>query len=185
MTDDAQTLEHVAGGDRDAFERFVRRHEGAVLRYIRTRTADPDRAEDALQETFITAWRRADGYRGAGSARAWLLTIARNAVHRQYRRSAGEPESFQPLDAIAVGAGWGRDPDEAWTSRIAAAELVERGFHGLSEEDREVLLLRDLEGFGNEEVAELLELSLAAVKSRVHRARLRFMEKVRGIDESA
>lgn len=183
MTGDPELLERAAGGDRRAFERFVEEHEGAVFRYIRTRTDDPEVAEDALQETFIAAWRSADTFRGSGSARAWLLTIARNAVRRQYRRPAGAPDDFEPLDAAAVRAGWGRDPDEAWTDRIAAAQIVERGFETLSADDREVLVLRDLEGFGNGAVAEMLGLSLAAVKSRVHRARLRFMESVRGIDE--
>ena len=178
-----EQLERVAAGDRRAFERFVERHEGAVLRYLRTQTTDPEVVEEALQETFIAAWRSAETFRGRGSARAWLLTIARNAVRRQYRRPAGAPETFEPLDAVAVRAGWGREPDEAWTDRIAARQVVERAFETLSPEDREVLLLRDLEGFGNQEVAELLGLSLAAVKSRVHRARLRFMESARGNDE--
>lgn len=183
MTDDAELLARAAAGDRRAFRRFVEDHEGAVLRYIRTRTGDTGMAEDALQETFIAAWRHAGSFRGDGPARTWLLAIARNAVHRQHRRSAGEPEAFEPLDEIAVRAGWGRDPDEAWTERIAAAQLVERGFAQLSPDDREILVLRDIEGLGNAEVARLLGLSLSAVKSRVHRARLRFMESVRGIDE--
>lgn len=190
MTGDARALERVAGGDRSAFEPFVRRHEGAVLRYIRTRTSDPDVAEDALQETFIAAWRGARTFRGNGSARAWLLTIARNAVRRQYRRTAGQPEAHEPLEAAAVadvaaGAGWGRDSNDRWNDRIAAREVVARGFERLSSDDREILLLRDLEGVGNEEVADMLELSVAAVKSRLHRARLRFMESVRGTHESA
>ena len=183
MTDEPELLERAADGDRRAFEHFVRKHEGAVLRYIRTQTSDDDVAEEALQETFIAAWRHADGFRGDGSPRAWLLTIARNAVRRQYRRPAGAPETFEPLDSAAVRAGWGREPEDRWTDRITAAQVVERGFTGLSPEDREVLVLRDLEGLGNEETAELLGLSVAAVKSRVHRARLRFMESVRRIDE--
>ena len=183
MTDSAELLERAAAGDRRAFERFVEQHEAAVYRYIRTQTDDPDVTEEALQETFIAAWRRAETFRGDGSARAWLLTIARNAVRRQYRRPAGEPDAFEPLDGVAARAGWGREPDEAWIDRIAAGQLVARGFQALSAEDREVLVLRDLEGLGNGEVAVLLGLSLPAVKSRVHRARLRFMESVRGIDE--
>lgn len=182
MSDDAELLGRAAAGDRRAFRRFVEDHEGAVLRYIRTRTDDPGVAEDALQETFIAAWRHAGSFRGDGAARAWLLTIARHAVHREQRRPAGEPEAFEPLNE-AVRAGWGRDPDEAWTERIAAAQLVERGFAQLSPDDREVLVLRDLEGLGNREVARLVGLSLPAAKSRVHRARLRFIESVRGIDE--
>ncbi|MFO7895082.1 MAG: sigma-70 family RNA polymerase sigma factor [Longimicrobiales bacterium] len=180
MSDDPEWLSRAAAGDRRAFERFVASHEPAVLRYVRTQTDDPEVVEDSLQETFIAAWRGADTFRGQGSARAWLLTIARNAVRRQYRRPAGAPDTFEPLDAFAARAGWGRDPDETWTDRIAARQVVERGFERLSPEDREVLVLRDLEGFGNEEVAGMLGLSLAAVKSRVHRARLRFMENVRG-----
>lgn len=180
---DAELLERSAAGDRRAFERFVTAHEGAVLRYVRTRTDDPAVAEDALQETFIAAWRSANTFRSDGSARAWLLTIARNAVRRQYRRPAGAPDAFEPLDAAAVRAGWGRDPHDEWADRIAAAQVLARGFQGLSPEDREILVLRDLEGLGNEETAALLGISLPAVKSRVHRARLRFMENVRGIDE--
>jgi RNA polymerase sigma-70 factor (ECF subfamily) len=183
VSDEGTALERAAEGDRRAFERFVEEHEAAVLRYIRTQTRDPDVVEEALQETFIAAWRSADTFRDDGSPRAWLLTIARNAVRRWYRRPAGAPDTFEPLDAVAVRAGWGRDPDEEWTDRIAARQVVERGFEALSAEDREVLVLRDLEGFGNGDVAEMLGLSLAAVKSRVHRARLRFMESVRGIDE--
>lgn len=183
MTADPELLERAAAGERRAFERFVKEHEAAVYRYVRTRTGDPEVAEDALQETFIAAWRSAHTFRGGGSARSWLLTIARNAVRRQYRRPAGAPERFEPLDAVAVRAGWGRDAGEAWTDRIAAAQLLERGFDALSADDREVLVLRDLEGFGNEEVADMLGLTVGAVKSRVHRARLRFMESVRGIDE--
>lgn len=106
-------------------------------------------------------------------------------MRRQYRRPAGAPDSFEPLESVAVRAGWGRDPGEAWNDRIAAGQIVGRGFERLSPDDREVLVLRDLEGFSNEDAAALLGLSLAAVKSRVHRARLRFMETVRGIDESA
>lgn len=184
MTDDARMLEAVARGDRVAFERFVRRHEAAVLRYARSQTPDEERAADALQETFIAAWRSAGTFRGPDSARGWLLAIARNAVRRQYRRPAGAPERFEPL-AAAAQAGWGREPGEAWTARIAARELVERGFEALSPEDRELLLLRDLEGFRNEDVAGILGLSVPAVKSRLHRARMRFMATVREIDERA
>ena len=181
MTDDARILERVAGGDRAAFEAFVRRHRDTVRRYARAVAGDDDAAEDAVQEVFIAAWRGAAGFRGGTSARAWLLVIARNAVRRQHRRSAGEPPSFEPLETVALQAGWGRSPDDDWTDRLAAAEVVERGLAALGDDDREILLLRDMEGFTNDEAAEVLGLSLPAVKSRLHRARLRFMANVRGV----
>lgn len=187
MTDaDAEDLRRTAGGDREAFERFVDRHEAGVLRYVRNVVADPDRAEDALQDTFVAAWRGAAGFRGEGSARAWLLTIARNAVRRQGRRRAGEPERFVPLDSLALTAGWGQPAaDDDPARRLETRELVERGFRGLDAADREILVLRDLEGFTNEEAARTLGLSVAAVKSRLHRARLRFTGNLREVDHAA
>lgn len=184
--DDADCLRRTAAGDAAAFEAFVGRHEAAVLRYLRGISADADRAEDALQETFIAAWRGAAGYRGGASARGWLLAIGRNALRRQHRRRAGEPAELLPLEALAREAGWGRDPDDASLRRLEARERLERGFEGLSAEDREVLILRDLEGLSGEEAAAVLGIGLAAEKSRLHRARLRFTANLRrSTDEGA
>lgn len=176
--DDAALLRRSAAGDRAAFEAFVERHEAAVLRFCRALTDDADRAEDAFQEAFIAAWRAAGAFHGGASARAWLLAIARNAARRQYRRHGDEPGRRVPLEALADEAGWGAGDDGEVLSRLAARELVERGFSRLSPEDREVLVLRDLEEFSGQETAALLGISEAALKSRLHRARLRFMGTV-------
>ena len=180
LSPDARDLRRVAAGDRTALDGLVDRHAAAVHRYVRSLTSDADRAEDALQETFIAAWRSAGTFRGDGSARSWLLTIARNAVHRQRRRRAGEPAEHEDLSALAREAGWGRTP--AFSRRLEARDLVERAMEGLSPEDREILILRDAEGTSGEEAAEMLGITLAAQKSRLHRARLRFMARVREID---
>lgn len=180
IVSDAEVLRRTAAGDALAFEQLVDRHEAAVLRYIHGLTRDPDRAEDALQETFIAAWRSADSFRGGESARAWLLSIARNCLHRQFRRRVGEPQLHVSLHDLALEAGWGSE-GETLAARIEARDLVEKGFTGLTAEDREVLILRDLEGFTGEEVAEMLGLTLAAVKSRLHRARLRFTGSLREV----
>jgi RNA polymerase sigma factor (sigma-70 family) len=73
-----------------------------VLRYLQALTDDDERAEDVLQETFIAAWRSAALFRGGASARGWLLTIARHALRRQFRRHAGEPRQLEPLESLAV-----------------------------------------------------------------------------------
>lgn len=176
---DAEELRLTATGDRDAFERFVERHQAGVLRYLLGTMADADRAEDALQETFIAAWRGAAGFRGSGPARAWLLAIARNAARRQVRRRAGEPARFVPLEELGVSAGWGAEGGDDAERRLESRELVEQGFRGLDAEDREILILRELEGFSGEEVAAMLGITLAAAKSRLHRARLRFTAQLR------
>jgi RNA polymerase sigma-70 factor, ECF subfamily len=179
---DAEILRRTAAGDASAFELLVARHEAAVYRYIRALVQVEDRLDDALQETFIAAWRGAAGFRGESGARAWLLQIARRATLRQYRRHAGEPRHHASLETLAVEAGWSDVSRDPLAERLAARELVEAGFRGLSTEDREILVLRDLEQLTGEEAAATLGITLPAQKSRLHRARLRFLANVKGMD---
>ncbi len=175
---DAELLARTAAGDTAAFERLVDRHEGPILRYLRGASGDADAADDAFQETFVSAWRAASSFRGELSARAWLLAIARRALARQRRRAHATQERPMSLEQLALLAGWG-DPDAPDPGvAFEARELVERVFDGLTPEEREILILRDLEGFSGEETAQLLGLSLAAMKSRLHRARLRFVAEI-------
>jgi RNA polymerase sigma-70 factor, ECF subfamily len=179
---DAEILRCTAAGDTRAFQVLVERHEAAVFRYIRALADDGDRVDDALQETFIAAWRGAAGFRGQSGARAWLLQIARRATHRQYRRHAGEPQQHVSLDALALEAGWSDMSQDSIADGLAARELVDAGFRGLTAEDREILVLRDLEQLTGEEAAATLGITLAAQKSRLHRARLRFLANVKRRD---
>ena len=122
-----------------------------------------------MQETFLAAWRGAAGFRG-GSARAWLLTIAAHAWQRLGRRAAplGGNDAAESLEHLALLAGWGRDEgDDARTA------TVQEAFGRLAEDHRRLLVLRDIGEMSGEEVATQLGLSLAAMKSRLHRARLR------------
>lgn len=171
---DPDLLRRSASGEGAAFKEFVERHQASVFRFIQTLTSERADAEDALQETFLAAWRSAATFRGDASARAWVLTIARNAVRRQHRRRVGEPAEFLSLDELGLHAGWGSQatPEELF-ARPEDRAMLERALASLSKEDRQILILRDLEGFSGEETAELLDLSLAAEKSRLHRARLR------------
>ena len=177
---DAELLRRSAAGERASFDGVIERHAAAVLHLARAILADADAAEDVLQETFLAAWRGAGGFRG-DDARAWLLTIARNAARRHLRTRAGEPREHESTDQLALRAGWGAEDDDT-LRRLAARELVERGLAGLSAEDREVLVLRDLNGLTGEEAAATLGISLPAQKSRLHRARLRFIAILREIE---
>jgi RNA polymerase sigma-70 factor (ECF subfamily) len=170
--DDALLLA-AAGGDRRAFGELVRRHRAAVWRLVRSVAPTEALAEEALQEAFVAAWKGAGSWDGRGSARSWLLTLARHAAYRHVRRRAGQPADFEPLDALGVAAGWG---DEGALAAVAAKEraaCLRRALRSLSEADREILVLRELEELSGEETAAVLGLSLAATKSRLHRARLK------------
>ncbi len=177
--DDPQLIAAIAAGEREAFALLVERHAAAVHRLALAMTGSAATAEDVSQDVFVSAWRFASTFRG-GSARAWLLTITRNAVHRSRRRRAGQPDHDDPLDELAVGAGWGKtstSPD--FERALESRELLTRAMERLRDGDREVLTLVDLEGLTLAEGASLLELEIPALKSRLHRARIRFLGAVR------
>lgn len=176
---DAELLRHAAGGDPAAFDVVVTRHQAAVFRFIGARGVAGADAEDVLQEAFIAAWRGASTYAGDGSVRSWLLTIARRAVSRHRRLRVGEPREHESLETLALRAGWGEPATEAEDPGEDAREVVARALQALGAEEREVLLLRDIEGLSGEETARALELTIPAMKSRLHRARLHLAALVR------
>ncbi|MCK6506763.1 RNA polymerase sigma factor [Myxococcota bacterium] len=190
---DRELILAIAQGRPEALDALVDRHQARILRYLRALTASEQAAEDALQETFVAAWRGAGGYRGDAPGRAWLLGLARRQAARTWRRRAGEPDHPTLLDEqsdveLGLAAGWGQaegvDPQaalESWQERRRLHAALER----LSAEDREILVLRDLEQLSGAEVAALLELSLPAQKSRLHRARLRLMAALREAEPAA
>jgi RNA polymerase sigma-70 factor (ECF subfamily) len=157
----------------------VRRHQAAVFRFAMSLTKDNAAAEDALQETFLAAYRGAGRFRDDSSVKTWLMTIARNAVYRQNRRRAGEPADFVALSELGRAAGWGANDGGRFVELLARRDLLDRAMSALSGEDREMLVLRELEGLTLSEAATVTGTTEAAAKTRLHRARLRLMAKIR------
>jgi RNA polymerase sigma-70 factor, ECF subfamily len=158
-------------GDLDAFAELVHRYERRV-RSVLARLLDDDRdVDEAAQDVFVQAWRSLARYRGDAAFFTWLYRIAVNeALMRRRRRRVASVE----LDETVVGAAE-PDVDEGWLlGRIRA----------LPDELRLPLVLRDLEGLSNQEVAEVLDVSLAAAKSRVHRARMQIRAELEARDAS-
>ena len=177
---DAELIRLSAAGDRAAFAEVVARHEAAVFRFARAIASNESSAEDALQEAFLGAWRGAATFRGESSLRSWLFAIARNAVLRQHRRRVDEPDAVESLDELGAAAGWG-DPEnpETIALRHESRELLMQAMAALNTADREILLLRDIEGLSGQQTAEILGLAIPAMKTRLHRARLRLAGNVR------
>jgi RNA polymerase sigma-70 factor, ECF subfamily len=162
------------------------RHGRAVLKVGRALAADDAGAEDVAQETFLAAWRAIGTYRpGVSSVRTWLFAIARNAARHARRRDREVPREdldAVPLIELGLAADWGGDaPDDA-LGREQDGERLARAVASLPEGDREVLLLRDVEHLSGEDTATILGLALPAMKSRLHRARLRLMAALRASD---
>ena len=174
---DDRLLSAAAEGDQSAFEGLVNRHAASVHRFLCSLGASGDDAEDALQECFISAWGSAGTFRGTSSARPWLFAIARNALRRLDRKRVGEPKHLESIDELGERAGWGTGTD--FSAQFEAVEELRWALEHLPVEEREAIVARDIEGLTGAEAAEALQTSLAAMKSRLHRGRLRLMAILR------
>ncbi len=176
---DAGLLEEARAGSGPALEALLERHEARLYRFARRLCRHREDAEDVLQESLLAAARGLPRFRGASSIGTWLYTIARSFCIKKRRKSVFAPAEVS-LDTEASAAASGvadpsRRPDEALeASRLEAA--LEREIARLDRPYREVLLLRDVEGLSSAEVARVTGLSVAAVKTRLHRARGRLRE---------
>ncbi|MDP1570167.1 MAG: sigma-70 family RNA polymerase sigma factor [Vicinamibacterales bacterium] len=177
---DLGLVRRSARGDREAFDALVARHQASVFRLARSLIGTSDGAEDVLQQTFLSAWQAAPGFRGDSSIRTWLLTIARNAALTRRMRAAREPRDETPLEDLGIRAGWGGPDPEQLAAAAEQRDHLAAALASLVPEEREILTLRDLEGLPGDDVAAMLGLSLAAMKSRLHRARLSLAATVRG-----
>lgn len=162
---EATLVARALRGDEVAIEALVRTAAPAALAAARRVTGDASLAEDACQEAFLRAFRALSKFRPEASFRAWLRTIAvRCAIDVMRRR---RPES--PLPAEPSGG-----PED---SRHEDADLLRAALAALSPVEREILLARELEGVDDREIARRLDMSVTAVRVRIHRARRRIRHR--------
>jgi RNA polymerase sigma-70 factor (ECF subfamily) len=184
--DDRDLIAAIAAGDRASFTALVLRHRAAVHRVARALTATDADADDVVQDAFLGALRGADGYRGQATVRAWLFAITRHAAFRRARRADQVPHEPATLDRLGADAGWGQPDVEAAAALAEDRRLLARALASLPLEEREVIVLRDVEGLSGEEAAAALGVGVAAMKSRLHRGRLRLAAALRaegGLDD--
>lgn len=165
-------------GDRRSLRRLLQLVSGPVYRYGRGFCRDPHDAEEVLQEVLIALARSLSRLRGDASVTTWAYKVARNACSRQRRRRAAEPESLVSLERAGNGgdgpmqvADTRSDPSREAERRELSAALGE-AIAGLPPSQRDVLVLRDVEGLKATEVGKVLGINERAVKSRLHRARV-------------
>ncbi len=180
-TPDSELVTAAKAGDRQALEALLSRHQGRVYRFGRKMCGDDEDAADVVQETLLAAARTLPEFREASSVSTWLYTIARSFCIKRRRTSKFAPTSMESLDEEAGPGGAvadpGRSPEEVAAGRQLQLAL-DAAIATLEPMYREVLVLRDVEGLPAAEVAEALGLSVEAVKSRLHRARMSVREQV-------
>lgn len=176
-----QLIEELKEAKDEAFDTLLDVYGDRLFRFASRMCRNAEDAKDVVQETLIAVFRSMKDFRGEGRFRTWLFTIAANVCRKMKRKGKFEPEAELSLDEFMPAAhGPGLKPDVAdWSQNPEAlflsAELrtvVETAIGGLPPTYRIVLVLRDMEQFSTDEVAHILRLSPAAVKSRLHRARL-------------
>lgn len=183
---EAALLARIRAGDKSACAECVERHAPGLYRLALRLLGDEDEAEDVVQETFLNAFKAIDSFDGRSSLGTWLYRIAYNAALMRLRRWQPTLVSVDEPALAEDGAelprqlfDWCCLPEEDFEAAEARAEL-EAAIEELPEKLKAVFVLRELEGLSTEETAQALGLSLEAVKTRLHRARLWLRERLSG-----
>lgn len=186
MDQDREAIAKIKNGEFEAFEALVEKYQARVFRHLRKLVKDSSQAEDLLQETFLNAYRGLGGFTGTSSFSTWLFRIATNTALMFLRKH--RPETVEYDDHIGVPQD--TSPVSPSTEFISTPldillsdegrKMIEEAIDRLPLMYRSVIVLRDVEGFSLQEVSEIMDSSLAAVKSRLHRARNTVRESLTG-----
>ncbi len=182
--EEQRLIEADQRGDVEAFNQLVRLYEGRVYNLCYRMLGDPDAAADVTQDTFISAYRNLNRFRG-GMFRSWLFRIATNACYDALRArkrrptvslsAPSDPDDDAPAFDIADA---GEAPDErALRHELSAA--IQHAISQLPEDQRIVIILSDVQGLAYEEIAQVTSTNLGTVKSRLSRARARLRDILR------
>jgi RNA polymerase sigma-70 factor, ECF subfamily len=156
--------------ERERFERTLLPHMRAAYNLARWLTRSDQDAEDVVQDAYLRAVRFFGGFRG-GDARAWLLAIVRNTSHSAWQR--GREGAAVPLEEDALEVEDEAPGPEDLLLQKASREQVKQALEALPVESREVIVLRELEGLSYKEMADVIQVPIGTVMSRLARARAR------------
>jgi RNA polymerase sigma-70 factor (ECF subfamily) len=177
-------LEDLQAGDPLAFAQLVEQNQGQVYNLALRMLNDAQEAEDVLQETFLNAYKALPDFEGRSSLSTWLYRIASNASLMRLRKK--RPDTVSVDEPLTLDAGdsvprqlvdWSNLPEDELLSN-ESRHVMDKEVSNLPETLRIVFVLRDLEGLSTAETGEVLGLSEGAVKTRLHRARLKLRESL-------
>ncbi len=179
---DEELLQAARAGDDEALEALLARHERQIFRFGLRMCGNEEDARDVLQETLLAAFKGVRQFRGDAQLSTWLYQVARSFCTKARRRGAGEPARHEPIEgaaarAVSVPAS---GPDDRAHAR-EMARVLQEALLALPDSQREVVLLRDVEGLTAEEAARVVGIDVPALKSRLHRARLGLQDRIAGL----
>jgi RNA polymerase sigma-70 factor (ECF subfamily) len=196
MTTDQKAEEEILAqklieGDVEAFDRFVEIYQKKIYALAYNMTHNQMDAQDVTQEVFLTIFRKAHTFQGKSAFSSWVYRVALNAVYMKLR-SKKKDQSISVEDAFPSfnGAGYHQEVIRDWSESAESLmfsnetkNVIQSAVDQLPEKEKIAFLLRDVEGLSTEEAAEALDLSISAIKSRLHRARLILRKKLSGYFE--
>ena len=185
---DVALMQRVKAGDEDAFRELIERHQRAVISVIYRALGDAWESEDLAQRVFIQVFRSARRYQPTAKFTTWLYTITHNAIRNEYRRRGRH--AAESVDALTQPGETGEpgaqlaDPQATDPGQLVIErelqEQIQAAVQLLPETQRTAVILCRFEGLPYEEIATVLNCSVSAVKSLLHRARETLKEKLRG-----
>jgi RNA polymerase sigma-70 factor (ECF subfamily) len=181
--DEALLVSAAKSGDEGAFEELINRYERKIFRLTMNITQNREDAEDSMQEAFLKSFTNLDRFQGDSRFYTWLVRIAVNEALMKLRKrrpnqvSLDEPINTDDDSIFREIEDWGPSPEKKF-AQTELNEILNSVIQDLDPIFRVVFLLRDVEGVSTEETAQILGISVAAVKSRLLRARLKLRQKL-------
>lgn len=180
---ETELIERARNRDHAAFEELVRRNQDRIYNLGLKLLGNKEDAADLLQETFINAYYALPRFEGKSAFSTWLYRIATNNAFMKMRKKKIPLVRFKSEDTqdgkkhFTEIADWSGDP-KAHLQNEELKVLIEKSLNSLPGKYRTIFLLHDIEGFSTEEISRMLELSMPAVKSRIHRSRMYLRDKL-------
>jgi RNA polymerase sigma-70 factor (ECF subfamily) len=171
---DADLIAAAQAGDRRALDELLARYEQRIYRFGLRMCGDAESAREVLQETMIAAFRNLPGFRGEASLSTWLYQIARSFCIKERR-------GVRPTTTLDTGLADQAPTPEAHAHARRIGEALSAAISELPPDQRDVLVLRDVEGLTADEAANVVGIEVGALKSRLHRARMALRAKLAGI----
>src|SRR5690242_15845881 len=184
ITSELALVQSAKGGDLEAFSELVRRYDRNIFRIAQHITHNEEDAQDVVQDAFLKAYQNLEQFQGNSKFYTWLVRIAVNeALMKLRRRRSDKTVSIDEDVETEEGsmprevADWSPNPEQLYR-QSELGDILKKTIQGLPPGFRTVFVLRDVEGLSTEETAEMLNLSVPAVKSRLLRARLQLRERL-------
>jgi len=185
-TTDEELIARFQNGDNYAFDLLVKRYKDPLMNFIFRFVGEKNEAEDIVQETFLRLFKNKHYYKEIAKFSTWIYTIAGNLAKTELRK-----RKRRKLFSISHYMATEKDYDipdnttspESDTNTIVTDKIIQNAIDRLSPKFKQVIILRDIQEFSYEEIAEIVNIPLGTVKSRVNRARLKLQEDLKELME--